>query len=626
MKEVERKVAASLGDYIKSAKDAGEVFRWVWQEVMAKDSRKYFIKMLVCLTVAIFLQALQPGAIGYVFQGLSAHNQQMVLWGIGSFGFLLLIHKQMDRMQQEAREWVAGLNWKQMDDRITKLFFSKSIAQHIHEGSRLSTSNIDKGRWRVIELQSLLLFEGFPTLIQLSISFICLSILDWISCLVMLSILTIYLLWCFYLNYQVSVVCTPIERDFRRLNRRRLERWEQVERVKVSGKEDVEVAEMSEIFSDVIRRDRNFWIWYIGNAILRGHINILGRLLIMSWGAWLVYSGKWNIGWLYPLYAWTTQVSDNMWRLGDIEHRINWNMPTVKSMIGALKIEPSIKDVSDAVELDTNSPHTVEFRAVSHTYPAEKRSPESNGGGPAAIVKISFQIKPGEKVACIGPSGAGKSTIMKAMLRFDDPTDGQILVDGVDLRQISQASWRRGIGYIPQQSQVLDGPIRYNLTYGLTPEEKARTTDEELWTLMRALQIDFKERLTKGLDTLVGKNGLKLSGGQAQRLMIGSAVIKKPWLLIIDEATASLDSTTEKQVQAGLAQALSGQTSALIVAHRLSTVRKLCTKFVVLKPASEVKNGDSQVEAVADSFEELYKISPTFRRLADDQEIVIKTP
>ena len=180
----------------------------------------------------------------------------------------------------------------------------------------------------------------------------------------------------------------------------------------------------------------------------------------------------------------------------------------------------------------------------------------------------------------------------------------------------------RCTGYIAQNPDVFDGTIRENLCYRVLGSDQV-PADPDLWELMRGLEIDFGKRLDKGLETKVGKHGLKLSGGQAQRLMIGAAVIGNPWFMVIDEATSSLDSTTERKVQRGLTKILSGNTSALIVAHRLSTVRHLCTKFVVLKPALEVRNGDSQVEAVGSSFEELYMTSPTFRQLADDQEIKI---
>jgi ABC-type multidrug transport system fused ATPase/permease subunit len=205
-----------------------------------------------------------------------------------------------------------------------------------------------------------------------------------------------------------------------------------------------------------------------------------------------------------------------------------------------------------------------------------------------------------------------------------DPMEGSISVEGTDLRNITRDSWLKGIGYISQHPEVFDGTIRDNLTYRLSDIERSEMTDDMLWELMKSLEIDFGTRLDKGLDTKVGKHGLKLSGGQAQRLMIGSAVIGNPWFMVIDEATSSLDSTTERKVQKGLEKILSGNTSALIVAHRLSTVRHLCTKFVVLKPANLVEVDGTQVEAVGYSFEELYQTSPTFRQLADDQEISVQ--
>jgi ATP-binding cassette subfamily B protein len=623
MEEQEVKPVASLREYLDNAREASGIFRWIWREVTTPQSRRKLYRMFGGLMVVVLLQTIQPQAVSYIFNGLAGRNGKMIYWGLGVFLACMVLQKLMDRYQESAREWVLGLHWGRLDDRITQLFFEKSVGQHIHEGTTLAVSNIDKGRWRLLDMQGMLLFEGIPAVLQLVVVYVFLCFLNWLAGLVMGLVIVLYVVWSMYLNFRVNQVCTPLDKEFRALNRRRVERWERVERVKVSGKEDEETREMSGIFDDVITRDRRFWLWFITQANTRGLINGTALVAIMGWGAWLVWSGKWQIGLLYPLYAWTARVSDNIWRIGAIEHRINWNLPSVKSMIEALRIPPAITDSTQAVVLDHTAPHRIEFAEVSHTYPADvKKTAEA----PPALIRVNFTIEPGEKVALLGASGAGKTTVMRKLLRFDDPTSGRVLIDGIDLRSIRQASWRRGIGYIPQQAQVFDGAIRYNLTYRLNAEERARITDAELWKLMQLLQIDFKDRLTQGLDTIVGKNGIKLSGGQAQRLMIGAAVIKRPWLLVVDEATSSLDSATEHEVQAGLATVLSGSaTSALIVAHRLSTVRHLCTKFVVLKAANEVEGKESQVEAIAGTFQDLYRESPTFRRLADYQGVAVET-
>jgi ABC-type multidrug transport system fused ATPase/permease subunit len=203
-----------------------------------------------------------------------------------------------------------------------------------------------------------------------------------------------------------------------------------------------------------------------------------------------------------------------------------------------------------------------------------------------------------------------------------DPTTGSILIDGNDLRDIRLASWLNMIAYVPQQAQVFDGTIRDNLLYRFT-DEPARVPDEELWEIMRKLKIDFGDRLTDGLDTRVGRHGIELSGGEQQRLMIGAAAMRKPVFMVVDEATASLDATTEKAVQKGLEEVLGEDMGALIITHRLSTVRRLCTKFFVLRDSEGLAAGESQLEACASSFEELYEVSPTFRTLADDQGVVI---
>ncbi len=145
----------------------------------------------------------------------------------------------------------------------------------------------------------------------------------------------------------------------------------------------------------------------------------------------------------------------------------------------------------------------------------------------------------------IGPSGAGKTTLMNLLLRVYDPEQGAVRINGIDLRDISLPSWWRSVAYIPQHPQIFDGTIRYNLAYALSEEQREYWNDDRMWELMRKLRIDFGERLIDGLDTVVGERGTKLSGGQAQRLIIGAAVIKQAPFIIIDEGTSNLDSSTD---------------------------------------------------------------------------------
>lgn len=229
---------------------------------------------------------------------------------------------------------------------------------------------------------------------------------------------------------------------------------------------------------------------------------------------------------------------------------------------------------------------------------------------------VSFDIPPGKRVALIGESGAGKSSIAGLLVRKQDPTSGHVRINGVSLRQYNLSSVLRHIGVILQRPEIISGDVRENVLLALHEDDVAAVGDDQIWHVLDTISPALRERFNgKGLDTPVGKTGLQLSGGEQQRLCIARALIKNPELLIIDEATASLDGKNQAMVQEGIDTALSQGISALVIAHRFSTLRN-CNQFVVLRKLSSCRDGESQVEAIAESLSELHAVSPTFRELA----------
>jgi len=611
-------------------KESWSIARWVYREFITAESRHWTGRMLVSLAISVTALNGIAWLAKYLVDGLIRHDAHAVKMSFIGMAVFVVIYGYFDRLQMIAREYAQGANLAQLKRRMNELFFEKSMGQHLQESSYLNTANIERGKGRIEQLENMLMFEGSSALISLIVALTLLWLRVPSAGFFMTLLLASYLVWLVYLNRNISEKCVPFDKEFRRINRWEHERWEKIERVKTCAKEGAEIAYQNRSFLKVLGEERKFWLWFIGKVTWRGYSNRFVLLGALGYGAWLIWRGDWSNGVFVPLLMYATKVSESIWHIGHIEHQINWNMPAIRTAMLTLAVPPDITDKHNAIELRRKNGVRVEMRNVSYAYAAEKSDlpgmpvAQLAGFKPATPIlrTVSFTIEPGEKAALIGPSGAGKTTIMRLLMRYMDPTSGVILIDGHDLRDIRLSSWLSLIAYVPQQAQVFDGTIRDNLLYRFT-DEPINVPDEELWAVMRKLKIDFGDRLTDGLDTRVGRHGIELSGGEQQRLMIGAAAMRKPIFMVVDEATASLDATTEKAVQKGLEEVLGEHMGALIITHRLSTVRRLCSRFFVLRDSEGLAPGESQLEASAGSFEELYETSPTFRRLADDQGVVI---
>ena len=275
-----------------------------------------------------------------------------------------------------------------------------------------------------------------------------------------------------------------------------------------------------------------------------------------------------------------------------------------------LDLEPMVKDRVDAQNLKPSNPK-IEFSNVHFTYPNANEislaslesaaKPETIQSG--EILKgISFEVSPGTMTALVGPSGAGKTTISALLPRLYDVTQGAITIDGIDIRDITLDSLQESIGVVMQDSHLFHDTIIENLRYA-----KADATVQEMESACRSAQIwDLIETLPNGLETMVGERGHRLSGGEKQRLAIARLLLKSPSIVILDEATAHLDSENEALVQAALRAALKGRTS-IVIAHRLSTVKEADQILVLNNGVIEERGRHDELVSQKGLYSELYQ-------------------
>jgi len=417
--------------------------------------------------------------------------------------------------------------------------------------------DIDRGTNGINFMMRFMVFNILPTLVQLAIIMVILLVAFnvWFSLITLVCVVA-------YIAFSVITTewRTRFVKEANRLDSqsstRAIDSLLNYETVKYFNNEAFETKQYNRNLQDWeqarVNNRLSLALLNSGQAFIIG----LGLTALMYLAAKGVVEGTMTMGDLVMVNAYLLQLFIPLGALGFIYREIRRAMSDVENMFELLKREPKIQDMEDALPLGVDQA-SVEFDQVNFAYQPER----------PILKNLSFKVQPGHKVAIVGPSGSGKSTIGRLLFRFYDLQSGCIRIDGQPLDQVQQLSLRQQIGVVPQDTVLFNDSIWNNVAYG-----RPDASDEDIWQAIEMASLrTFVGSLPNGVETQVGERGLKVSGGEKQRIAIARVLLKNPPILLFDEATSALDSEAERSILQALAE-ISKQRTTLVIAHRLSTI------------------------------------------------------
>ncbi|MDX1590285.1 MAG: ABC transporter ATP-binding protein/permease [Oleiphilaceae bacterium] len=537
-----------------------KTLRSLWPYLL--EYRKRIILAMLCLVGAKVATVGVPFILKYIVDGLDrgAMPDTAIALPLG----LLLAYgaaRFATTLFGELRDTVFGRVTERAMRRIGLKVFQHLHALeldfHLNRRTGGLSRDIERGVTGVGFLLRIMVFNIVPTLVELAmvtgilllnynIGFVIITLLA-VGAYILFSVLVT--------NWRLSFVREANLADSTS-NTRAVDSLLNYETVKYFGNEAFEASRYDEDLAhwEQARRKNRLSLFLLNGG--QALIIALAVTAMMVLAASQVIEGQITLGDFVLINAFTMQLFIPLGFLGFVYRELKSATANIERMFGLLDQAPAITDVPDAPPLKITD-GTIEFDRVSFAY-SERRP---------ILQDVSFRVRPRQKVAVVGSSGAGKSTLVKLLFRFYDVSSGSIRVDGQDIRGVSQASLREAIGIVPQDTVLFNSTLYENVRYG-----RIEATEEEVMEAIRMAHLDeFIRDLPDGVETLVGERGLKLSGGEKQRVAIARTILKRPPILVFDEATSSLDSESEQGILQAIREVSRNHTS-LVIAHRLSTI------------------------------------------------------
>ncbi len=432
-----------------------------------------------------------------------------------------------------------------------------SLRFHLERKTGGLTRVLERGRLGIENISRMVLMTFVPTIVEFVLVLaVCAWQFDWRYVVTVLAMIVLYLWFTVQAtNWRIKIRRTMNESDSE-ANTKAIDSLLNYETVKYFGAEEREARRYDQSMAAYERASIKT---YTSLAVLnagQAAIFTSALTLCMVMSGIDVAAGRVSVGQFVMVNALLLQLFIPLNFMGMVYREIKQSLTDIERMLEVLTVPPEVADNPGARELMVAG-GTIRFENVKFCYEPER----------TILDGLSFDVPAGQMVAIVGPSGAGKSTVSRILLRFYDVAAGRVTIDGQDIRDVTQKSLRAAMGVVPQDTVLFNDSILYNIRYG-----RPEATDEEVREAARMAQIDtFIRALPDGYDSMVGERGLKLSGGEKQRVAIARTILKGPPILILDEATSALDSHTEKEIQDALDLVAKDRTT-LVIAHRLSTI------------------------------------------------------
>ena len=474
-----------------------------------------------------------------------------------AYGALRLANSTFGELRDMVFAKVTQRSIRRVALRVFEHLHNLSLRFHLERQTGGMSRDIERGTAGIRFLLNFMLFNILPTILEIGfVAIILLVKYDPWFCVVTLATLVVYIAFTLVVTEWRMIFRRNMNEMDSKANTRAIDSLLNYETVKYFGNEGFEARRYDETLQSwekaAVRNQTSLSLLNTG----QGAVIAVGVTILMLMAGQGVVRGTMSIGDLVLVNAFLIQLYMPLHFLGFVYREIRHSLADMERMFGLLERDTEVSDAPDAGELKVSG-GAIRFEHVGFGYDIRRQ----------ILQDISFDVPAGHKVAVVGASGAGKSTLSRLLFRFYDATTGHILIDGQDIRAVTQKSLRRAIGIVPQDTVLFNDSIYYNIAYG--QPDAAR---EEIIEAARAAHIDqFVESLPDQYDTTVGERGLKLSGGEKQRVAIARTLLKNPPILVFDEATSALDSRTEKAIQAELLEIATNHTT-LVIAHRLSTI------------------------------------------------------